>query len=141
MDIRNGLNRYGFCDNVPYKSACENIKDYLDEKFNGVSGADETVIKETIKESINGSMNNIRADIHNVDHHLSHVERHLTDEIHAHSGGCCGCCDSGIAESDMEEIISRINQHTDEKFEEANISQQFSDLNEQVAEIAKQINQ
>lgn len=137
MDKRNDLNRYGFCDRVPYKSACENIKDYLDEKFKNVGGVDESEVKSTIKNTINESMSCVRRDIRDVDHHLAHVEHHVIDEIHEHSGGCCGCC-GGVSEENIETIVQSINQHMDEKFDETKV--QFSDLNQQVADLMDKLN-
>lgn len=139
MDKRNDLRRYGFCEKVPFKSSCENIKEYLDEKLNGISGPSQSEIRDTITSSVNSSMSDIKRGLHNIDRHITHAENHIIDEIHIHANDGCCCCGGGMSENDIETIVARVNQHTDEKFEEVDIAKNFSDLNEQVAEIMDKI--
>lgn len=134
--------RYGFCDNVPYVSSCQNIKDYLDNKFEGVNNTE--IVEKTVTETIDKSMgklqckmNVIEEDIHHVCEHVCHAEDHIIHEIHKHAN--TGCC-NGVSKKDLKEVVDKVNQHIDDKFNEVDFTQQFSDLNKQVADIYGKVN-
>lgn len=138
--------RYGFCEDVPYKSTCENIKEYLDNKFDGIDNTDtiEKVITETVSDSVNKSMesveqhlDDVKTGICHLDKHLQHAEHHIIDEIHTHANN--GCCCGGIDTYDLDKVVEKVNQHIDEKFDEVDFMKQFGDLNQQVTNIYDKI--
>ena len=125
--------RYNFCDNVPYKSACENIKEYLDAKIDGIDNKE--VIENTIVESVDKSMGSVKNALCHIDDHLSHAEHHIIDEIHRHSGHHC----HGVGKEDLEMVVDEVNKHIDDKFNEVDFIQQFQDLNQQVSDIYRRV--
>lgn len=131
----NDYKRYGYDDNVPYKSSCESIKEYLDDKFAGVNGVDKKEIHDTITESMKESMSGVNRQLNGIKHDI-HCSTHvIVDEIHEHSGGGCGECLVDAITEKLDDAVKRVNDHTDKRFDGVNFEQHFSDLNDQVAEI------
>lgn len=130
MEIKNDLREYGYFDQIPLSSRCEQIKDYLDKKIGDVSD-----IREVIKDTITDSMSDYDEKFC---HTNCHIERAKKEIIHKIDD--CGHCDSGCCcelatKEDISNAIEEINEHTDCKFDEINFKQEFHDLNEQIREI------
>ena len=104
------------------------IENYLDKKFSNIS-VDKNEIRETIESSVHDSLGNIDCkfcSVHN------HIERAKDEIINAGTGGCT--CNLATKE-DIANAVAQINTHTDEKFDEIDFDRQFSDLNQQIANL------
>jgi len=104
------------------------IENYLDKKFSNIS-IDKNEIKETIESSVHDSLGNIDCkfcSVHN------HIEKAKDEIISSETGGCT--CNLATKE-DIANAVAQINTHTDEKFDEIDFDRQFSDLNQQIANL------
>jgi hypothetical protein len=104
------------------------IENYLDKKFSNIS-IDKNEIKETIESSVHDSLGNIDCkfcSVHN------HIEKAKNEIISSETGGCT--CNLATKE-DIANAVAQINTHTDEKFDEIDFDRQFSDLNQQIANL------
>lgn len=104
------------------------IENYLDKKFSNIS-IDKNEIKETIESSVHDSLSNIDCkfcSVHN------HIEKAKDEIISSETGGCT--CNLATKE-DIANAVAQINTHTDEKFDEIDFDRQFSDLNQQIANL------
>lgn len=129
MEIKNDLREYGYLDQIPLSSRCEQIKDYLDKKI-----GDTSEIKEVIKETITDSMSDYDERFCHTNCHIERAKKEIIHKIEeGGSGG--GCCCNLATKEDISNAIEEINEHTDSKFDEINFKQEFSDLNQQVREI------
>ena len=134
----NDYKMYGYDDAVPFKSKCENMKEYFDEKFAGVNDVDEATIRNTIHSSVSESMCGVNHQLHGIRHDIHCSTHTIVDEIHAHSGDCGDCCNERMA-AKIDEAVERVNAHTDERFNGINFEQKFSDLNDQAEEIIRRL--
>lgn len=114
MDYRG----WKFRDKVPLIPRDQIWKAYFDAKFGGINvDIDENEIKETIENTLNSGLDCKLCKVHK---HIEEAKEHL-------------CCDICHAKKD-------IKQHIDEKFEEINFEEQFSNLNEQAETIIQKLN-
>lgn len=104
------------------------IENYLDKKFSSIS-VDPNLIKTTIETSVHDSLGNIDCKFCSVHHHIERAK----DEIIEHDSIGCTC--NLATKADIENAVSRINTHTDEKFDEIDFQTQFADLNQQIANL------
>ena len=149
MDNTNDLRRYDYGDYTPLTSRCEQIKEYLDEKLNGI---DSEHISTTIRDSVNENMDDIKqkmchADCHienakdeiidNIKHKICHTNCHIEnakDEIIEKVEQGKSQCAIFHAETKeaIADAIDNINRYTDDKFDKIDFETKFSDLNKQI---------
>ena len=149
MDNTNDLRRYDYGDYTPLTSRCEQIKEYLDEKLNGI---DSEHISTTIRDSVNENMDDIKQKICHTNCHIENAKNEIIDDIkHKICHTNChienakneiiekveqGKSQCAIFHAETKEVIAdaidNINRHTDNKFDEIDFETKFSDLNEQI---------
>ena len=112
---------YGYPKNVPLiaKTCC------------GVDTEDiESAVTNAIM-NIMPTINNSFGDVH------THIDEAKDDIMSVECGNCGGCeneCGICLAtKCDLNQAITKINEHIDSKFEEIDFIRQFGDLNEQIA--------
>lgn len=134
MEIKNDLREYGYLDQMPLSSRCEQIKEYLDKKI-----GDTSEIKEVIKETITDSMSDYDEKFCHTNCHIERAKREIISKIDGDCGGC-GCHCHLATKEDISNAIEEINEHTDSKFDEINFKQEFADLNQQIRGISDKLN-
>lgn len=150
--MKNDLRDYGYLDNIPLSSKCEQLKDYFDKKFDEVSNIKE-VIKETIIDNIPTYDDEFKTINDNIDESVEVIKNEInestnvikdeidesTEEIinQIKENGNCECCCQLATKKDIKEAVEQINSHTDSKFDEINFRQQFQDLNKQILNLNK----
>ena len=120
-NIRQDYRGWKFWDKVPLIPRDQQWKAYFESKFGGIDvdvDIDMNEIKETIEDTLNSSLD---CKLCNVHKHIEEAKQHL-------------CCDVCCAKND-------IKQHIDNKFDEANFEEQFSNLNEQIETIIQKLNE
>ena len=149
MDNTNDLRRYDYGDYTPLTSRCEQIKEYLDEKLNGI---DSEHISTTIRDSVNENMDDIKQKICHTNCHIENAKNEIIDDIKQKI--CHTNCHIENAKNEIIEkveqgksqcaafhtetkeaiadAIDNINRHTDNKFDEIDFEAKFSNLNEQI---------
>ena len=154
MDNTNDLRRYDYGDYTPLTSRCEQIKEYLDEKLNGI---DSEHISTTIRDSVNENMDDIKQKICHTDCHIENAKNEIIDDI-KHKICHTNCHIENAKNEIIEKVeqgksqcaafhtetkeaiadaIDNINRHTDNKFDEIDFETKFSDLNEQIKSFNK----
>ena len=149
MDNTNDLRRYDYGDYTPLTSRCEQIKEYLDEKLDGM---DSEHISTTIRDSINENMDDIKQKICHTNCHIENAKNEIIDDI-KHKICHTNCHIENAKNEIIEKVeqgksqcaafhtetkeaiadaIDNINRHTDNKFDEIDFETKFSDLNEQI---------
>lgn len=149
MDNTNDLRRYDYGDYTPLTSRCEQIKEYLDEKLDGM---DSEHISTTIRDSINENMDDIKQKICHTNSHIENAKNEIIDDI-KHKICHTNCHIENAKNEIIEKVeqgksqcaafhtetkeaiadaIDNINRHTDNKFDEIDFETKFSDLNEQI---------
>ena len=149
MDNTNDLRRYDYGDYTPLTSRCEQIKEYLDEKLNGI---DSEHISTTIRDSVNENMDDIKQKICHTNCHIENAKDEIIDDI-KHKICHTNCHIENAKNEIIEKVeqgksqcaafhtetkeaiadaIDNINRHTDNKFDEIDFETKFSDLNEQI---------
>ena len=127
MDNTNDLRRYDYGDYTPLTSRCEQIKEYLDEKLNGI---DSEHISTTIRDSVNENMDDIKQKICHTDCHIENAKDEIIEKVEQGKSQCA------IFHAETKEAIAdaidNINQYTDDKFDKIDFETKFSDLNKQV---------
>ena len=152
MDNTNDLRRYDYGDYTPLTSRCEQIKEYLDEKLNGI---DSEHISTTIRDSVNENIDDIKQKICHTDSHIENAKNEIIDDI-KHKICHTNCHIENAKNEIIEKVeqgksqcaafhtetkeaiadaIDNINRHTDNKFDEIDFETKFSDLNEQIKNI------
>ena len=149
MDNTNDLRRYDYGDYTPLTSRCEQIKEYLDEKLNGI---DSEHISTTIRDSVNENMDDIKQKICHTDCHIENAKDEIIDDIkHKICHTNChienakdeiiekveqGKSQCAIFHAETKEAIAdaidNINRYTDDKFDKIDFETKFSDLNKQI---------
>ena len=149
MDNTNDLRRYDYGDYTPLTSRCEQIKEYLDEKLDGI---DSENISTTIRDSVNENMDDIKQKIchtnchienakdeiiddikHKICHTNCHIENAKNEIIEKVEQGKSQCAAFHTENKEaIADAIDNINRHTDNKFDEIDFETKFSDLNEQI---------
>ena len=149
MDNTNDLRRYDYGDYTPLTSRCEQIKEYLDEKLDGM---DSEHISTTIRDSVNENMDDIKQKICHTNCHIENAKDEIIDDI-KHKICHTNCHIENAKNEIIEKVeqgksqcaafhtetkeaiadaIDNINRHTDNKFDEIDFETKFSDLNEQI---------
>ena len=149
MDNTNDLRRYDYGDYTPLTSRCEQIKEYLDEKLDGM---DSEHISTTIRDSVNENMDDIKQKICHTNCHIEDAKNEIIDDI-KHKICHTNCHIENAKNEIIEKVeqgksqcaafhtetkeaiadaIDNINRHTDNKFDEIDFETKFSDLNEQI---------
>ena len=149
MDNTNDLRRYDYGDYTPLTSRCEQIKEYLDEKLDGM---DSEHISTTIRDSVNENMDDIKQKICHTDCHIENAKNEIIDDI-KHKICHTNCHIENAKNEIIEKVeqgksqcaafhtetkeaiadaIDNINRHTDNKFDEIDFETKFSDLNKQI---------
>lgn len=149
MDNTNDLRRYDYGNYTPLTSRCEQIKEYLDEKLNGI---DSEHISTTIRDSVNENMDDIKQKICHTNCHIENAKNEIIDDI-KHKICHTNCHIENAKNEIIEKVeqgksqcaafytetkeaiadaIDNINRHTDNKFDEIDFETKFSDLNEQI---------
>lgn len=149
MDNTNDLRRYDYGNYTPLTSRCEQIKEYLDEKLNGL---DSEHISTTIRDSVNENMDDIKQKICHTNCHIENAKNEIIDDI-KHKICHTNCHIENAKNEIIEKVeqgksqcaafhtetkeaiadaIDNINRHTDNKFDEIDFETKFSDLNEQI---------
>ncbi len=152
MDNTNDLRRYDYGDYTPLTSRCEQIKEYLDEKLDGM---DSEHISTTIRDSVNENMDDIKQKICHTNCHIENAKDEIIDDI-KHKICHTNCHIENAKNEIIEKVeqgksqcaafhtetkeaiadaIDNINRHTDNKFDEIDFETKFSDLNEQIKNI------
>ena len=152
MDNTNDLRRYDYGDYTPLTSRCEQIKEYLDEKLDGM---DSEHISTTIRDSVNENMDDIKQKICHTNCHIENAKDEIIDDIkhkichtNCHIENAkneiiekveqgksqCAAFHTETKEA-ISDAIDNINRHTDNKFDEIDFETKFSDLNEQIKNI------
>jgi len=125
--------RWKFRDNVPLITRFDQWKKYFDNKFDNIDvdvdvQVDTDDIQDTIQTSIQELENNIDEKLGTLDEKFCKVHKHIEDsKEHL-------CCDICYAKKDVK-------KHIDDKFEEINFEEKFSNLNEQAEQIIQKLNQ
>ena len=149
MDNTNDLRRYDYGDYTPLTSRCEQIKEYLDEKLDGM---DSEHISTTIRDSVNENMDDIKQKICHTNCHIEDAKNEIIDDI-KHKICHTNCHIENAKNEIIEKVeqgksqcaafhtetkeaiadaIDNINRHTDNKFDEIDFETKFNDLNEQI---------
>ena len=127
MDNTNDLRRYDYGDYTPLTSRCEQIKEYLDEKLNGI---DSEHISTTIRDSVNENMDDIKQKICHTDCHIENAKDEIIEKVEQGKSQCA------IFHAETKEAIAdaidNINRYTDDKFDKIDFETKFSDLNKQI---------
>ena len=127
MDNTNDLRRYDYGDYTPLTSRCEQIKEYLDEKLNGI---DSEHISTTIRDSVNENMDDIKQKICHTDCHIENAKNEIIEKVEQGKSQCA------IFHAETKEAIAdaidNINRYTDDKFDKIDFETKFSDLNKQI---------
>lgn len=117
-DIRMDYRGWKFRDKVPLIPRDRIWKAYFDAKFGDIDiDIDENEIKETIENTLNNSLDSKLCKVHR---HIEEAKDHL-------------CCDICCAKKD-------IKKHIDNKFDDINFEEKFSNLNEQAELIIQKLN-
>lgn len=132
MDKKNDLRRYGFDDNTPLSTRCDQFKSYLDEKFSNIEIGD---ITGTVKDAITEDMESIKEQITDTNSHIENAKNEIINAVDCNCNNnlCCTC--HLATKEDINNTVDQINLHTDSKFDEINFTQEFTDLNKQIKEI------
>ena len=120
--------RYDYDSDVELITRTEQIEDYLDSKFSNIS-VDTDVVKDTIETTINNSMQDVKNGICGVNCHIENAKNEIINNM------SCGVNPCVATKQDITDAVTKINAHTDEKFNEVDFLKQFSDLNEQIKNI------
>ena len=120
--------RYDYDSDVELITRTEQIEDYLDSKFSNIS-VDTDVVKDTIETTINNSMQDVKNGICGVNCHIENAKNEIINNM------SCGVNPCVATKQDIADAVTKINAHTDEKFNEVDFLKQFSDLNEQIKNI------
>lgn len=120
--------RYDYDSDVELITITEQIEDYLDSKFSNIS-VDTDVVKDTIETTINNSMQDVKNGICGVNCHIENAKNEIINNM------SCGVNPCVATKQDIADAVTKINAHTDEKFNEVDFLKQFSDLNEQIKNI------
>lgn len=120
--------RYDYDSDVELITRTEQIEDYLDSKFSNIS-VDTDVVKDTIETTINNSMQGVKNGICGVNCHIENAKNEIINNM------SCGINPCVATKQDIADAVTKINAHTDEKFNEVDFLKQFSDLNEQIKNI------
>lgn len=120
--------RYDYDSDVELITRTEQIEDYLDSKFSNIS-VDTDVVKDTIETTINNSMQDVKNGICGVNCHIENAKNEIINNM------SCGVNPCVATKQDIADAVTKINTHTDEKFNEVDFLKQFSDLNEQIKNI------
>ena len=137
--IRRDLRRWGFCDRVKLIPKDVQWKNYFDDKFDNIEvNVDTEDLKHDIEETIQASVTEAvgssvetaveNAVENNIDPKLCKIHKHIED---AKDHLCCDICCS------KNEII----RHIDEKPDPVDFVEEFSNLNEQVAQINRKLDE
>ena len=120
--------RYDYDSDVELITRTEQIEDYLDSKFSNIS-VDTDVVKDTIETTINNSMQDVKNGICGVNCHIENAKNEIINNM------SCGVNPCVATKQDIADAVTKINAHTDEKFNEVDFLKQFSNLNEQIKNI------
>ena len=132
MDSTNDLRRYHYGEYTPLASRCEQIKEYLDEKLNGI---DSEHISTTIRDSVNENMDDIRHRLYHTNKHIENAKNEINEKVEQSKSQCAAF--HAETKEEIADAIDNINQHTDNKFDEIDFETKFSDLNEQIKSFNK----
>ena len=127
MDNTNDLRRYDYGDYTPLTSRCEQIKEYLDEKLDGM---DSEHISTTIRDSVNENMDDIRCRLCHTNCHIENAKNEIIEKVEQGKNQCAAFHTE--TKEAIADAIDNINRHTDNKFDEIDFETKFSDLNEQI---------
>ena len=127
MDNTNDLRRYDYGDYTPLTSRCEQIKEYLDEKLDGM---DSEHISTTIRDSVNENMDDIRCRLCHTNCHIENAKNEIIEKVEQGKSQCAAFHTE--TKEAIADAIDNINRHTDNKFDEIDFETKFSDLNEQI---------
>ena len=127
MDNTNDLRRYDYGDYTPLTSRCEQIKEYLDEKLDGM---DSEHISTTIRDSVNENMDDIRCRLCHTNCHIENAKNEIIEKVEQGKSQCTAFHTE--TKEAIADAIDNINRHTDNKFDEIDFETKFSDLNEQI---------
>ena len=130
MDNTNDLRRYDYGDYTPLTSRCEQIKEYLDEKLDGM---DSEHISTTIRDSVNENMDDIRCRLCHTNCHIENAKNEIIEKVEPGKSQCAAFHTE--TKEAIADAIDNINRHTDNKFDEIDFETKFSDLNEQIKNI------
>lgn len=122
---RESYRRYDYDSDVELITRTEQLEDYLDSKFSNIS-VDTDVVKDTIETTINNSMQDVKNGICGVNCHIENAKNEIINNM------SCGVNPCVATKQDIADAVKKINDHTDEKFNEVDFLKQFSDLNEQI---------
>ena len=120
--------RYDYDSDVELITRTEQIEDYLDSKFSNIS-VDTDVVKDTIETTINNSIQDVKNGICGVNCHIENAKNEIINNM------SCGVNPCVATKQDIADAVTKINTHTDDKFNEVDFLKQFSDLNEQIKNI------
>lgn len=120
--------RYDYDSDVELITRTEQIEDYLDSKFSNIS-VDTDIVKDTIETTIDNSMQDVKNGICGVNCHIENAKNEIINNM------SCGVNPCVATKQDIADAVTKINAHTDEKFNEVDFLKQFSDLNEQIKNI------
>lgn len=116
-NIKTEYRGWRFFDKVPLISREDQWKYYFDGKFDGISvDIDADEIRETIETALDDGLDCKLGKVHK---HIEDAKEHL----------CCDICHSK----------NDIKRHIDSKIDPIHFEEQFSNLNEQVAEILNRL--
>ncbi len=116
-DIRMDYRGWKFRDKVALIPKDQQWKTYFNGKFSQIDvDIDTEEIKETIENTINEGLDEKLCEVHQ---HIENSKDHL-------------CCDICCAKNEVK-------KHIDRKFEEANLEENFSNLNEQAQTIIQKL--
>lgn len=126
---------YDYDDNAPFKERTVVIEEYIDKKLKGINTScscdnmNTDKIEDTVKDAVKDSLEDINCKFCAIHNHIDKAK----DEIIENENAKCDC--NLATKEDIENVVSKINGHTDDKFNEIDFMKQFSDLNEQMSKI------
>lgn len=110
---------------IPLITRMEQFKEILSGEI--TVDVDKTTIKEAVSEGL-GDINCQFCSVHN---HIDRAKEKIIDKIEENKPCMCNLA----TKEDVANAVTKINKHTDEKFDEIDFLSQFENLNEKVSSL------
>lgn len=139
MEQKNDLRTYDYSDNSTLSSRYDQLKKYFDKKFNDIDVGDiDVIINDAFDKNLEELKVRLDTTDTNIDNAKNEIIQTINDNNNDNDQGChCCCCPTVISDNSINKIIEGVNHHTDEKFNEVDFVQRFTDLNEQIKQLNK----
>lgn len=138
MEQKNDLRTYDYSDNSTLSSRYDQLKKYFDKKFNDIDVGDiDVIINDAFDKNLEELKVRLDTTDTNIDNAKNEIIQTINDNNNDNNQGCHCCCPTVISDNSINKIIEGVNHHTDEKFNEVDFVQRFTDLNEQIKQLNK----